>query len=87
MWTRSEFAKFIIEHERRLITALYEGFKPDAPEPPPAPEPPEPKQLRQSERPGITMNELARRASAARPKPPSRPGQQQRRFNGSWWYY
>ena len=42
MWTRSEFAKFIIERERKLIEALREGFKPDEPESAPEPEPPPP---------------------------------------------
>lgn len=71
MWSRSEFIKFIAAHERRLIEALYEGFRPDAPEPPPAPEPPAPRKLRQSEQPGISMNELAR--SIPKRKPPRRP--------------
>jgi hypothetical protein len=71
MWTRSEFAKFIIEHERRLIKALYEhGFSSDAPEPPPAPEP-EPRKLRQSEQPGIDMNDMLR--SIPKPRPPRKP--------------
>jgi hypothetical protein len=66
MWTRSEFAKFIIEHERRLIKALYEGFKPDAPEPPPSRPEPEPRKLRQSERPGVDMNDMLRAAERER---------------------
>jgi hypothetical protein len=41
MWTRSQFARFILEHERLLIKALTEAFKPDEPShPDPAPEPP-----------------------------------------------
>ena len=44
MWTRSEFAKFIIERERKLIEALREGFRPDEPESAPEPEPPPPPQ-------------------------------------------
>ena len=79
MWTRSEFAKFIIEHEQRLIKALYEGFKPDAPEAPPAPEPPEPRKLRQSEQPGIDMNSIAREA---RVRVDRAAGSQRRRYNG-----
>jgi hypothetical protein len=83
VWSRSEFAKFILEHERRLIEALYEGFKPDTPEPrPPRPEPPEPKKLRQSELPGVDMNDLLR--SISKPRPPRSPGQQQVRSNGRW---
>ena len=70
MWTRLEFAKFIIEHERRLIKALYEGFSSDAPEPPPATEP-EPRKLRQSEQPGIDMNDMLR--SIPKPRPPRKP--------------
>jgi hypothetical protein len=88
MWTRSEFAKFIIEHERRLIKAPYEhGFSSDAPEPRPSRPEPEPRQLRQSEQPGISMNELAR--SIPRPRPPRAPGRQSisPRFNGLWWHY
>jgi hypothetical protein len=84
MWTRSEFAKFIIEHERRLIKALYEGFKPDAPEPPSRPEP-EPRQLQQSEQPGISMNSIAR--SIPKLRPPRAPGRQSRRWNGYYWHY
>jgi hypothetical protein len=34
---------------------------------------------------GISMNELARRVK--KPKPPRAPGQQERRFNGSWWFW
>jgi hypothetical protein len=84
MWSRLEFIKFIAEHERRLITALYEGFKPDAPEPPARPEP-EPRKLRQSEQPGIDMNDMLR--SCPRPRPPRRPGQQSKRSNGYWSYW
>jgi hypothetical protein len=86
MWSRSEFAKFIIEHERKLIRALYEGFKPDAAsEAPAAPEPPGPRKLRQSELPGIDMNSIAR--EFPRPRRPRAPGTQRRRYNGYWWHY
>ena len=70
MWSRSEFAKFIVEHERRLIKALYEGFKPDAPEAPSAPKPPAPRKLRQSEQPGINMNDMLRAAREERRRRP-----------------
>jgi hypothetical protein len=33
------------------------------------------------------MNEIARAASAEKPKPPRRPGMQSRRFNGYWWHH
>jgi hypothetical protein len=86
VWTRSEFAKFIVAHERRLIEALYEGFKPDAPELRPSrPEPPEPRKLRQSEQAGVDMNDLIR--GIPKPRPPRAPGTQTRRFNGYWWHY
>ena len=71
MWSRSEFAKFIIEHEQRLIKALYGTYKPDAAsEAPAAPEPPEPRKLRQSEQKGIDMNDLLRAADAERRRRP-----------------
>jgi hypothetical protein len=78
MWTRSQFAKFIIAHERRLIEALAEGFRSDEPEPEPD-EPPPPKRpqyapgsqawfrsLPAPRRDGVDMNSLRRAADRER---------------------
>jgi len=70
MWSRSEFAKFIVERERQLIRALDEGFKPDAASEAPAAPEPEPRKLRQSEQKGIDMNDLLRAADAERRRRP-----------------
>jgi hypothetical protein len=88
-WTRSEFAKFIIEHDRRLIKALYEhGFGSDEPEPRSShPEPPEPEPPRKAKfTPGTqawfhqlepTQHHGVEMNSIARsvprPRPPRRP--------------
>ena len=79
MWTRAEFAKFIIEHERRLITALYEhGFGSDAPEPSPSRPEPEPEPAPPARNKGISMNELAR--SIPPPKFPRSPEEARRKW-------
>jgi hypothetical protein len=71
MWASSvELAKAIADELVKVLRP--QQHKNDAPEPRPSrPEPPAPRKLRQSERPGISMNELAR--SVPKPKPPRRP--------------
>jgi hypothetical protein len=83
MWTRSELIALINTRDM-LIKLITNRERAAVTEPSPAPEPP-PRKLRQSEQPGISMNELAR--SVSRQRPPRAPGQQRRRFNGLWWYY
>ena len=81
MLTKSKLLTLPAENNRRLVDLLWSSeTKADAPEP--APEPPAPRKLRQSELPGVDMLR-----SIPRPKPPSAPGMQSRRFNGSWWHY
>lgn len=83
MLTKSELLALLAENNRKLVELLWRSEpKADKPEPP---EPSEPRKLRQSEMPGISMNELARRIP--KPRPPSAPGQQTRRHNGAWWHY
>jgi hypothetical protein len=101
MWSRSQFAKFLLERERGLIKALSEGFKPDEPEPSHA-EPPESEPSRKSrfspgsmewyrelkpvQPSGVCMNDLLR--SIPKPKPPRAPGMQStQRWNGYYWHY
>ena len=60
---------------RRAVEALLDIFqaserKDVSPEPPSRPEP-EPRQLRQSEQPGINMNDMLR--SIPKPRPPRKP--------------
>jgi hypothetical protein len=43
--------------------------------------------LRQSEMPGIDMNDLRRHCDAHRARPPRAPGMQSRRYNGFWWHF
>ena len=79
--TRDEIIKLAVE---RLID-IFELFERKADPPAPAPPELEPRPLRQSEQPGVSMNELAR--SVPRPKPPRRPGMQVRRWSGVHWHY
>ena len=91
MLTAAKLARFFIERERELFKFLKEHtLADDTPKPKPKlkPEPePEPRKLRQSEMPGIDMNDLRRHCDQQRQRPPRAPGQQQRRFNGAWWYW
>ena len=78
---RDELIKLAVE---RLLD-IFELFERKADPPVSEPPEPEPRQLRQSEQPGVSMNDLAR--SVPRARPPRRPGMQQRRFNGLWSYW
>ncbi len=80
MRTTDELIKLVVE---RLVRLLFEHeSKPDTPEPrAPRPEPPEPRKLRQSEQPGLDMNDLIR--SIPKPRPPRAPGMQSRRCAGA----
>ena len=69
MKTKEALIKIIVDRLVRLL--LERETKASVPEPLPAPEP---RKLRQSERPGISMNELAR--CVPKPCPPRRPSSQ-----------
>ena len=80
---KAEFAQRILE---RLVPLIIEyARKDEAPASRPSPPEPEPRKLRQSERPGISMNDLAR--TVPKPRPPRAPDMQQRRFNGLWHFW
>ena len=81
MRTRAELIKLAVE---RLLD-VFESFERKADSPAPAPPEPEPRKLRPSEQPGIDMNDLRR--SIPRARPPRRPGQQSKRYNGIWTYW
>lgn len=69
MRSKAELLRYLFERERALVEFLFEREdKAAASEPTPEPEP---RKLRQSERPGVDMNDMLR--SIPKPKPPRRP--------------
>jgi hypothetical protein len=83
MWTKAELFSLIAGRERKADASAK-----SAPRGKPAPGSQEWfKSLPPPRKDGISMNEIARAASAEKPKPPRRPGMQSRRFNGYWWHH
>jgi hypothetical protein len=92
MWTTSDLIELILAFDRKRRAST------SSPDPEPEPEPEREPQSRfkpgsqewyralpppRTDQ-GVTMNSLAR--SIPKPRPPRAPGQQQRRWGGSWWY-
>jgi hypothetical protein len=100
MLTASKLAKFFAERDRELLKFLKQyAVGDDAPAPEPAPPKPEPipkgetyqemlqRKIRDDVRAGRAISMTALGKSIPRAKPPSRPSQQARRFNGFWHYW